>query len=335
MTQFPSETWEKVPKIRNWIDRSSWRFITTLAIVWTIAFAFAYACFTMGNTGNGLKIDEYPEYRSVVKSVGVGKSKVELLNPEPNPIPWRSAAVNALYFSIATETTVGYGDLVPHGTSRILACLEALGGLMFAGVFVTKITTGPTGKTKYLIHRIEGQWIEFSLTDEKCTLRECVIISLITIRYVDGLLRYDGRNYDWDGTYRRGFQGTSQPLSTVDGPTIWFDYSNLKGDKRRFKEGRTKLRFRTLVENQYLEFEGKAEDSGRDKDIPMFGYRAAEADAETIRTWQDADPEHELMVAIAARAYLNHAGEIKAFAEAKELELKDEASRVESRADPA
>ena len=67
----------------------------------------------------------------------------------------------------------------------------------------------------------------------------------------------------------------------------------------------------------------------------MFGYRAAEADAETIRTWQDADPEHELMVAIAARAYPNHAGEIKVFAEAKELGLKDEASRVESRADPA
>lgn len=41
--------------------------------------------------------------------------------------------VTALYFSTATYTTIGYGDVVPIGWMRILAGIEALNGLVLIG----------------------------------------------------------------------------------------------------------------------------------------------------------------------------------------------------------
>src|SRR3984957_6638745 len=41
---------------------------------------------------------------------------------------------DALYFSIITWTTTGYGDLVPFEASRWLACCEALLGTLFNGL---------------------------------------------------------------------------------------------------------------------------------------------------------------------------------------------------------
>lgn len=315
---------DKLPRLRGLIDRSSWMSLGLLALAWTLMFAFFYTCLTVRNRGYGLKLEEYPEYRWQVGSTGVGQATGHFVNAEPNPVPWPTAWNNSLYFSIATETTVGYGDLVPHGVSRILACLQALGGLMFAGVFVTKITTGLSGKTKYLVHRIEGQWVEFSITKDDCSLEQCLIVSLITIKYVDGLLHYDGSNYDHNGSYRRGFQGSSQPIGTITGRAIWFDYSNLRGDDEQFKEGRSRLQFKSLDREKqlYMEFDGKAEDSGREKVIPMFGQRATDNEAETIKLWQDVDPSSKAMCAVASSAFDACREKIRSFAALNEVPIR-------------
>lgn len=39
----------------------------------------------------------------------------------------------ALYFSAETYTSLGYGDVVPHGPLRLLAGVEALNGLLLIG----------------------------------------------------------------------------------------------------------------------------------------------------------------------------------------------------------
>lgn len=39
----------------------------------------------------------------------------------------------ALYFSAETYTTLGYGDVLPHGDLRLLAGLEALNGMLLIG----------------------------------------------------------------------------------------------------------------------------------------------------------------------------------------------------------
>jgi potassium channel LctB len=43
---------------------------------------------------------------------------------------------DAVYFSIITWTTTGYGDLVPIGASRWVACSEALLGTLYNGIIL-------------------------------------------------------------------------------------------------------------------------------------------------------------------------------------------------------
>jgi uncharacterized protein YjbI with pentapeptide repeats len=44
--------------------------------------------------------------------------------------------VSCLYFSAITFTTVGYGDLAPHGAFRLFAASEALLGILLCGLFL-------------------------------------------------------------------------------------------------------------------------------------------------------------------------------------------------------
>ncbi len=44
--------------------------------------------------------------------------------------------VSCLYFSAITFTTVGYGDLAPHGAFRLVAASEALVGIFLCGLFL-------------------------------------------------------------------------------------------------------------------------------------------------------------------------------------------------------
>ena len=46
---------------------------------------------------------------------------------------------DALYFSMITWTTTGYGDLVPIGASRWLACSEALLGTLYNGLALASV----------------------------------------------------------------------------------------------------------------------------------------------------------------------------------------------------
>jgi len=49
--------------------------------------------------------------------------------------------VSAIYFSAVTATSVGYGDIVPHGIARALAIAEGIGGLILFGCVVSKFVS--------------------------------------------------------------------------------------------------------------------------------------------------------------------------------------------------
>jgi hypothetical protein len=44
--------------------------------------------------------------------------------------------LGSLYFSMVTFTTLGYGDIVPHGSMRLIAASEALVGIFLSGLFI-------------------------------------------------------------------------------------------------------------------------------------------------------------------------------------------------------
>ena len=46
----------------------------------------------------------------------------------------------AMYFSAVTVTSIGYGDIQPHGIAKIIAALEGLAGLLIGGVFCIALT---------------------------------------------------------------------------------------------------------------------------------------------------------------------------------------------------
>ena len=58
---------------------------------------------------------------------------------------------DALFFSIASITTLGYGDIRAVGIGRVIAGLEAVVGLMFMGVF-TALTFARLSRARIRIH---------------------------------------------------------------------------------------------------------------------------------------------------------------------------------------
>ncbi len=48
---------------------------------------------------------------------------------------------DALYFSLVTVSSLGYGDIFPIGWSRVIACLEVLFGLFTMGIIIAKATS--------------------------------------------------------------------------------------------------------------------------------------------------------------------------------------------------
>lgn len=48
---------------------------------------------------------------------------------------------NAMYFSVITWTTVGYGDILPEGYSRLVSATEAVTGVITMGLLIAALTT--------------------------------------------------------------------------------------------------------------------------------------------------------------------------------------------------
>ena len=64
------------------------------------------------------------------------------LHQAAQPVPWHTA----LYFSIVTWTTLGYGDFTAKSELQLLAALEALAGYVFFGLIVG-VTTSLISRT--------------------------------------------------------------------------------------------------------------------------------------------------------------------------------------------
>lgn len=70
---------------------------------------------------------------------------------------------NSIYFSVMTATSVGYGDIVPVGFSKILAMVQSIVALMIFAIFVTKLVSRRQDKMMDDMHRMSSESIFHSL----------------------------------------------------------------------------------------------------------------------------------------------------------------------------
>ena len=69
--------------------------------------------------------------------------------------------LRALYFSIVTEATLGYGDYRPTGLCRIIACLQVLTGYGLFGIIVAKLTSSLGAHSRRLQRLVTGTWYNY------------------------------------------------------------------------------------------------------------------------------------------------------------------------------
>jgi len=63
---------------------------------------------------------------------------------------------DALYFSIVSMTSLGYGDILPAGAGKIIASIEVLSGIMLVAVFVGKIASERQSTLLLLLYNTEN-----------------------------------------------------------------------------------------------------------------------------------------------------------------------------------
>jgi len=93
--------------------------------------------------------------------------------------------LGALYFSFVTVTSVGYGDVLPHGVARAVAVVEAVTGLLIFGAVISKFVSRRQDQIVAEIHKVtiderldriqtnlhmvlsELQWVAMMFADKK------------------------------------------------------------------------------------------------------------------------------------------------------------------------
>jgi hypothetical protein len=62
--------------------------------------------------------------------------------------------LNGIYFSIITAASVGYGDISPHGYSKVVASIESLGSLFVFAILVSKTISERQEAALYQMHKL-------------------------------------------------------------------------------------------------------------------------------------------------------------------------------------
>ncbi|MFH0993943.1 MAG: potassium channel family protein [Pseudomonadota bacterium] len=194
-------------------------------------------------------------------SIANGLLSPEIINGQHPPVTF----ADAIYFSVVTQATLGYGDFRPLGWSRFVASLQVLFGLVFAGVVVGKITA--TSRTRFHRHaRMAcGHWTDIIIRENM------KVMGLIQIYERDGTLEIDGWNYDKEARSRGTWHAS---LINDKWPVLVFEYSNQHGDMSEFTHGYSSISFYVDQKSQVSNsFQTKAVDAQRGAYDPFDGTR--------------------------------------------------------------
>ena len=230
----------------------------------TVLFALIYWSLTVHFPGNGLIFQADP-----AKQIGF---------------------LDALYYSIVTQTTFGAADIQPTGYCRALICVHVFVGLVMGGFIVAKLTSIRGREFRLLAHRIGGDWIE------TCQLPNGMILfAFVSIYASEESLRYDGESYDLDGSPLGFFKSE---LINVDNQILRFAYSNRDSNTTLFTEGTVTLRFVTAdgfkpTRGLWSRYQATALDFASKDTITYQGVRAKEQE---IAAFHFLDHDHRVQV---------------------------------------
>src|SRR5205085_7136222 len=79
--------------------------------------------------------------------------RVSLMEGTTPVAPTLEGLGTALYFSVVTATSVGFGDVAPLGPARILAAAESAAGLLLLGCVISKLVSR---RQEQLVEEIHG-----------------------------------------------------------------------------------------------------------------------------------------------------------------------------------
>jgi hypothetical protein len=258
----------------QFVDRLAGRTLLLCAAAMTIFFAGAYWLLSQQLPAHGL------------------------LAPQGEP---PANFFSSLYFSVVTETTLGFGDFRPLGFSRFLVALQVMSGLVLAGLSVAKITSAHGRAARLLSYKASGDWIEMWESHEaQLMLTHAIIFS------DDSGLHYNGENFDAAGTPRGFFYGQ---LIGGDSQCYRFTYSNRDSITDYFVEGISSLMFqRTSAEDRWDRYTATAHDFVTKRLTMYEGHRASEEEAR-ILTGSDLAARARLFKEFAQRAHRDEHGE--------------------------
>ena len=99
-----------------------------------------------------------------------------------------------VYFSIVTQSTIGYGDYQPLGLSRLFACLQAGVGVVAAGLLIAKITTASISRYNLLRKEACDDWVDIVRQRDGR-----IEVGILHLDWRDGGLEFTGHNYNPQG----------------------------------------------------------------------------------------------------------------------------------------
>ncbi len=159
--------------------------------------------------------------------------------------------LNALYFSIVTATTLGYGDVSPSGWLRGCAAVEVTGGVLLAGLAVSAFVALPSQQTRKATKSCTGWWCE------RVVLPDAIFYSFTRMVRDGDTLQKTGHNYQpaplgCDSMDRTWFTGT---VITHYFPTLLSIYENSR-DSPAYTKGVYRFDMSKSLNGRYLYYTG-------------------------------------------------------------------------------
>lgn len=102
---------------------------------------------------------------------------IGLISPEHGPTiasttPALERFLDSLYFSIITATSVGFGDIVPQGFSRVLTSIQAIASLSTFAILVTKLVAQKQEHFTENVYRLTSEETAHTILDELHLVRQ-------------------------------------------------------------------------------------------------------------------------------------------------------------------